>query len=56
MNTRAVKTHYNIPALSVTFDPKHVTMYVPDDDEGTYREWRCETKAMNELSGRGAAG
>jgi len=49
MNTRAVKTHYNIPALSITFDPRHVTMHVPNDFDGSFGEWRCSTRSINQL-------
>ena len=32
VSSRSVKTHYGIPALSVTFDPGYVTVHVPTSD------------------------
>lgn len=51
-SSRAVRTHYGIPALSVTFDPCHVVVNVPQSDLGSYRTYRAETEVMNALGQR----
>ena len=39
--TKAVRTHYGIPAMSFTFEDKAVRMYVPQDDQGSSEVYEC---------------
>jgi hypothetical protein len=52
VSTRGVKTHYGIPAMSVTFSPEQVRMFVPEDDQGSWRSWSCDTTKMDLLCRR----
>jgi hypothetical protein len=45
--TKGVRTHYRIPALSFTFDDKHVQMFVPIDDQGSTTVYRCTLGQMS---------
>ena len=49
VTSRAVRTHHGIPALSVTFDPDNVTVYVPHNDRGTWGEYKAPTRVINAL-------
>ena len=40
---RQVRTHYGIPALSVTFSPEHVRMHAPLDQDGLWQRYECAT-------------
>lgn len=46
---RAVKTHYGIPGLSVTFDPTTVRLNIPTDDEGGWSAYQCSTAKFERL-------
>jgi hypothetical protein len=46
---RQVRTHYGIPALSVTFSPEHVRMHAPLDQDGRWQRYQCSTSAMDAL-------
>ena len=50
-SSRAVKTHYNIPALSVTFDPQRVILNIPDDRTGHTRYYETDTRLMSKVGG-----
>ena len=45
--TRAVRTHYGIPALSVTFSPDKVRVFVPEDGRDAFTTLECSTEAMH---------
>jgi len=49
VTTRSVKTHYGIPALSVTFDPQRVSLYVPTSDQGTWMVHQAPTEVINAI-------
>jgi hypothetical protein len=53
VSSRSVRTHYAIPALSVTFDPQHVTVHVPTSDKGTWAVHQAPAEVINAM---GAAG
>ncbi|MDP9319023.1 MAG: hypothetical protein M3O94_08150, partial [Actinomycetota bacterium] len=46
---RSIKTHYGIPALSVTFDPTTVRLNIPTDDEGGWSAYQCSTTKFEQL-------
>ena len=46
---RQVRTHYGIPALSVTFSPEHVRMHAPLDQDGRWQRYECATSDMDAL-------
>jgi len=46
---RSVRTHAGIPALSVTFDPEHVRMYVPLEGDGRWKQYSAPTEAVDAL-------
>ena len=52
VSSRAVKTHYGIPALSVTFDPRNVVLQIPRDDMGTNGSYRATTRLMSHIGAR----
>ena len=49
ISTRSVKTHYGIPALSVTFDPQRVTLHVPSSHQGTGKVHQAPTEVINAI-------
>ena len=49
---RQVRTHYGIPALSVTFTPAAVRMYAPLEENGLWQQYECTTAAMDALRPR----
>ncbi len=49
VSNRSVRTHYNIPAMSTTFSPDQVTMFVPLDDQGRFGEWACDTEHLDSV-------
>lgn len=49
---RSVRTHAGIPALSVTFDPEHVRMYVPLEGDGRWKQYSAPTAAVDALMRR----
>ena len=46
--TKAVRTHYGIPAMSFTFEDKKVRMFVPKDDQGGADVYEC---TLDQLQG-----
>jgi hypothetical protein len=52
VSSRAVRTHYGTPALSVTFDPDHVTLHLPQDGRGKTLEYAATTKVVDRLGNR----
>lgn len=52
VTSRAVRTHYGTPALSVTFDPDHVTLHLPQDGRGNTLEYAASTRAVDRLGSR----
>lgn len=49
---RQVRTHYGIPALSVTFTPESVRMFAPLEENGLWQVFECPTAAMDSLRAR----
>ncbi|MFI2707499.1 hypothetical protein ACH5WX_08135, partial [Nocardioides sp. CER28] len=46
---RSIRTHAGIPALSVTFDPQDVRMYVPLEGDGRWKQYAASTASISEL-------
>ena len=46
---RGVRTHAGIPALSVTFDPRHVRVFAPLDGDGRWKRYECTTADIETL-------
>ncbi len=46
---REVRTHYGIPALSMTFSPNHVRLFAPLTGEGEWRTYAARTEDMSTL-------
>ncbi len=46
---REVRTHYGIPALSMTFSPNHVRLFAPLTGEGEWRAYVARTEDMAAL-------
>ncbi len=46
---RQVRTHYGIPALSVTFTPRKVRMFAPLEEDGLWQVYECPTAEMDRL-------
>ncbi|RYP86891.1 patatin-like phospholipase family protein [Nocardioides guangzhouensis] len=46
---RQVRTHYGIPALSVTFSPSHVRLFAPLEENGLWQQYSCTTADMDRL-------
>lgn len=46
---REVRTHYGIPALSMTFSPNHVRLFAPLTGEGEWRVYAARTADMSAL-------
>lgn len=44
--TKAVRTHYHIPAMSFTFSPHDVRLFVPEDDQGHSGMYRCTIEQL----------
>ena len=42
-----MRTHYGIPALSVTFSPDKVRVFVPQDAKDSFTTLECDTKDMH---------
>lgn len=53
VSSKSVKTHYAIPALSVTFDPGFVTVHVPTSDEGEWAVHQAPTEVVNAMGASG---
>ena len=46
---RQVRTHYGIPALSVTFSPDHVRLHAPLDRDGRWQRFQCAPSDLDTL-------
>ncbi len=46
---REVRTHYGIPALSMTFSPHYVRLFAPVTGEGEWRAYSAPTAHMSQL-------
>ena len=46
---RGVRTHYGVPALSVTFSPTAVRLFAPLEEDGLWQRYECPTAAMETL-------
>ena len=53
---RSMRTHYGIPALSVTFSPSRVRLFAPRDEDGLWDVYECPTTAMETLRRTGCPG
>ncbi|MFC6288232.1 hypothetical protein ACFP3Q_14240 [Nocardioides sp. GCM10027113] len=49
---RQVRTHYGIPALSVTFTPRQVQMFAPVEEDGLWQRYACTTEDLDLLRPR----
>jgi hypothetical protein len=49
---RQVRTHYGIPALSVTFTPERVRMFAPLEQDGRWQDYEVSTTALEVLRPR----
>lgn len=52
VTSRAVRTHYGTPALSVTFDPERTTLHLPQDARGGSLQFAASTKVIDRLGNR----
>jgi hypothetical protein len=52
VSSRAVRTHYGTPALSVTFDPERTTLHLPQDGRGRTLEFAASTRVLDRLGNR----
>jgi hypothetical protein len=52
VSSRAVRTHYGTPALSVTFDPKRTTLHLPQDGRGNTLEFAASTRVLDRLGNK----
>ena len=46
---RDVRTHYGIPALSMTFSPTSVRLFAPLEENGLWQKYECSTAEMASL-------
>lgn len=46
---RAIKTHNNLPGMSITMGPDHVRLHVPISDEGRWQAHDCPTRRIEQL-------
>ncbi|MFF0268284.1 hypothetical protein [Kribbella sp. NPDC004536] len=49
VTSRAVRSHYGTPALSVTFDPERTTLHLPQDRRGHTLEFAALTGVVDKL-------
>ncbi|WP_460820594.1 hypothetical protein [Nocardioides ungokensis] len=49
---RGVRTHYGVPALSVTFSPEAVRLFAPLEEDGLWQRYECSAEAMATLRPR----
>ena len=54
--TKAVRTHYGIPAMSFTFDPEKVRLFVPQDDLGHAGAYECTVAQLANVYPGGGRG
>jgi hypothetical protein len=47
---KGVRTHAGIPALSVTFDPRHVRVFAPLEGDGRWKRYECSTGDIETLT------
>jgi len=52
VSSRAVRTHYGTPALSVTFDPERTTLHLPQDGRGNTLEFAASTRVLDRLGAK----
>ncbi|MEU4291796.1 hypothetical protein AB0E63_26510 [Kribbella sp. NPDC026596] len=52
VTSRAVRTHYGTPALSVTFDPDRTTLHLPQDGSGNMLEFAASTRVIDRLGNK----
>jgi hypothetical protein len=52
VTSRAVRTRYGTPALSVTFDPERTTLHLPQDGRGNTLEFAASTRVVDRLGNR----
>jgi hypothetical protein len=52
VTSRAVRTHYGTPALSVTFDPERITLHLPQDGRGNILQYAASTRVVDRLGKR----
>lgn len=50
---RSMRTHYGLPALSVTFSPSRVRLFAPRDEDGMWDVYECPAAAMETLRPHG---
>ncbi|MFC4782912.1 hypothetical protein ACT8ZV_00425 [Nocardioides sp. MAHUQ-72] len=46
---RGVRTHYGVPALSVTFSPTAVRLFVPQEEDGLWQRYECSAADLGTL-------
>lgn len=51
VQARGVRTHADIPALSVTFSPEHVRMFLPRESDGEFECFECAPESVDVLLG-----
>lgn len=51
VQARGVRTHADIPALSVTFCPEHVRVFLPRESDGEFERFECSPWAIDVLLG-----
>jgi hypothetical protein len=49
ISTRAVKTHYGLPALSLTISPEMVRLHLPLNETGSWRDYESPAKHIEAL-------
>jgi hypothetical protein len=54
-STRDIRTHYGLPAVSVTFSPETVRMHLPTNDEGGWDAHQASTALVERLMFRRAS-
>jgi len=49
VSSRAVQSHFGTPALSVTFDPNHMTLHLPKDAPGESLQYQVSTSTLDKI-------
>jgi hypothetical protein len=52
VTSRAVRTHYGTPALSVPFDPDRTILHLPQDGRGRTPQFAASTRVVDRLGNR----
>ena len=52
---RGVRTHYGVPALSVTFSPEAVRLFAPLEEDGLWQRYECPTAGDGDAAAPAAA-